>query len=213
MFIKDKEIVHNLVKKYKKREEDFFVLGNNVLYDLCKDYSLHNDRGAIVSKVWLIGRSYAAALERVKDRNLVNGAYYNFSIEITKNANLIDEKINCLNKIKEEEIFKNLNDVFQLHGLFTDIMKRTTGLEKRSLSSKYLHFHCPNVFYIYDSRARQAINALVKKQNILNYLGDSEYIEFYLRVLELKNYIKNEFDLNLNPREIDNLLVFSGDIK
>jgi hypothetical protein len=69
------------------------------------------------------------------------------------------------------------------------------------------------LFYIYDSRARQAINALVKKQNILNYLGDSEYIEFYLRVLELKNYIKNEFDLNLNPREIDNLLVFSGDIK
>jgi hypothetical protein len=42
-------------------------LGNQVLYSLCQDHPGHDHGDAIVAKVWLIGRSYAAAIERRKN--------------------------------------------------------------------------------------------------------------------------------------------------
>jgi hypothetical protein len=33
------------------------------------------------------------------------------------------------------------------------VLRDLTGLEKRALASKYLHFHLPRLFFIYDSRA------------------------------------------------------------
>jgi hypothetical protein len=39
-------------------------LGNQVLYSLCQAHPRHDHSDAIVAKVWLIGRSYAAAIER-----------------------------------------------------------------------------------------------------------------------------------------------------
>lgn len=45
---------------------DKYVIGNGVLYDLCKEYSKHDNADEISSKMWLIGRSYAASPERIK---------------------------------------------------------------------------------------------------------------------------------------------------
>ena len=42
-------------------------LGNQVLYSLCLDHPYHTDGAAIIAKFWLIGRSYAAAIERRRD--------------------------------------------------------------------------------------------------------------------------------------------------
>lgn len=39
-------------------------LGNQVLYDLCRQYPGHTDEQAVIAKIWLIGRTYAAAIER-----------------------------------------------------------------------------------------------------------------------------------------------------
>ena len=39
-------------------------LGNKVLYDLCSSYPYHKTDEEIIAKIWLIGRSYAAAIER-----------------------------------------------------------------------------------------------------------------------------------------------------
>ena len=39
-------------------------LGNRVLYDLCQNHPRHRVADEIVAKVWLIGRSYAASIER-----------------------------------------------------------------------------------------------------------------------------------------------------
>ena len=39
-------------------------LGNEMLYQLCRDYPDHKAPEVITAKVWLIGRSYAAAIER-----------------------------------------------------------------------------------------------------------------------------------------------------
>jgi hypothetical protein len=42
-------------------------LGNSVLYDLCRKHPSHKTADEILAKVWLIGRSYAASIERRKN--------------------------------------------------------------------------------------------------------------------------------------------------
>src|SRR5262245_54011223 len=39
-------------------------VGNRGLYDICAKYPKHDRDDVIVAKIWLIGRSYAAAIER-----------------------------------------------------------------------------------------------------------------------------------------------------
>lgn len=47
--------------------------GNEVLYRMCKGNPLHDDEDVIAGKIWLIGRAYAAAIERQAGKNLVKG--------------------------------------------------------------------------------------------------------------------------------------------
>ena len=64
--------IKNLINKCKLDNE--WSLGNSVLYDLCKTYPTHKDKKSIVAKIWLIGRAYAAAIERRKkdDEGIIN---------------------------------------------------------------------------------------------------------------------------------------------
>ena len=50
-------------------------LGNEVLYSLCHDYPKHDRGDAIIAKIWLIGRSYAAAIERRKNADPLHDFY------------------------------------------------------------------------------------------------------------------------------------------
>ena len=52
------------VEKAKSREG--FDIGNDVLYQMCEKYPSHTNEEEIIGKIWLIGRSYAAAIERAK---------------------------------------------------------------------------------------------------------------------------------------------------
>ena len=45
----------------------------------------------------------------------------------------------------------------KVHYLTTKLFSKISGLNKRSLASKYLHFHVPELFYIFDSRAYDAM--------------------------------------------------------
>lgn len=81
---------------------------------------------------------------------------------------------------------------------------------KRSLSSKYLHFHKPNLFFIYDSRAMESIRKLVtpSKNKIASTENiDMEYAKYCLRCIDLREEIKERFNTYLNPRELDNILL------
>ena len=50
-------------------------------------------------------------------------------------------------------IEENVHEVLLTHQILTQQLKVITELDKRSLASKYLHFHVPKCFFIYDSRA------------------------------------------------------------
>jgi hypothetical protein len=133
-------------------------LGNDILYKMCADYFNHDSVEKIIAKVWLIGRSYAVALERRKNK-IQNYESDKFYTEIVANAFqssqldkiMSDIKINA--KLDTDTLIKTI----ELHYYLTKLLNEITELNKRSFSSKYLHFHMPNFFYIYDSRATKAL--------------------------------------------------------
>ena len=62
----------HISKALQKTKWDF---GNKVLYDLCENYSNHKHINQIVAKIWLVGRSYAASIERRKKANEYKDSY------------------------------------------------------------------------------------------------------------------------------------------
>jgi len=82
-------------------------------------------------------------------------------------------------------------------------------LEKRALASKYLHFHVPGLFYIYDSRAAEAIREFSSElpQPSRSGAGDDKYRKFAEKCHHLRDLCAQRFSLELRPRHIDNLLL------
>ncbi len=114
------------------------ALGNKVLYNLCTEHPLHNEADIVGAKIWLIGRAYAAAIERRKKyRGEPNDDFYKNRVIPTILGSKIDERLDSLNKytsVTEENIPK----ILEVHKYLLDIFREISGLEKRSLSSKYL---------------------------------------------------------------------------
>jgi len=46
---------------------------NQVLYDLCSGHSAHVETGHVLAKILLVGRVYAAAIERRRTENVKGG--------------------------------------------------------------------------------------------------------------------------------------------
>lgn len=204
----------NLNKKVleaKKTTEWSF--GNSILYDLCRKYPNHTKKDEIIAKIWLIGRSYSAAIERRnKKYSLDNEDFYKERVAPKIKSSNIDTWFKHLkdhNSVNLENLTQLLEIHFKVMKLFNDI----SGKDKRSLASKYLHFHFPHLFFIYDSRATKGISKFrnitgkaSKKNGKANY--DNEYRKFCEKCLKIRNNIKKSYNTQLTPREIDNLLLY-----
>jgi hypothetical protein len=80
----------------------------------------------------------------------------------------------------------------------------------RALASKYLHFHVPRLFFIYDSRAvegMRAVSQIVGRVSSYSSSGDKEYSSFAEKCSRLRKYCKAEFGAELSCRQLDNLLL------
>jgi hypothetical protein len=189
-------------------------LGNDILYKMCADNFNHDSAEKIVAKVWLIGRSYAVAIERRKNKTpgVESDKFYT---EKVVNAFQTPELDKMIDKIKIIPQFNTdtLIKTIELHYYMTKLINKITNLNKRSFSSKYLHFHLPSLFYIYDSRAAKAIKRFKIKVpadlkllvSTTNY--DKEYADFACKCFVLTSQVKGMFDIELTPRQIDNLLL------
>jgi len=175
---------------------------NSILYNMCEDEPKHTDVNITVGKLNIIGRTYSATIER--------GAGSNFKIlEVAKKINdsavdMLLERIRLFNIPNKE----NIEDILEVHKYFTDILFEVTGLNKRSLASKYLHFHAPEAFFIYDSIANKKIreeltNKKFKVLNKYNKKYDKEYANFVYRCL----YFRDNFHKGKSPRDIDKVLL------
>ncbi len=190
-------------------DSSLWDLGNEVLYSLCRKHPGHEKADEIIAKVWLIGRSYAAAIERGRTGGdkFSSDEFYEKVVagKIAKSKFKIDEE---LKKVK------NISDGVVVHKQLMEKFKEINGrLAKRSLASKYLHFHKPDIFYIYDSRAVNAIHKVTPDRSKIALINvnifDSEYRGFCSRCEWLQSYIKDKFKLTkkLTPRQLDKVLL------
>jgi hypothetical protein len=182
-------------------------IGNRVLYDLCREHPKHTAENEIIAKIWLIGRSYAASIERRKKVDEVGDEFYEAIVAPTMRESAIDEWLHACSTDGSPGTSKGIAVHKQLMDLFASI----TDLDKRSLASKYLHFHLPESFFIYDSRARQAITKVVPRLDKLPEISgetfDKEYKDFVRRCLWLREDISSTYSVMLTPRQIDKLLL------
>ena len=184
-------------------------VGNDVLYSLCRTRPLHTEVPDVIAKVWLIGRSYAAAIERRKNKVGDNDDFYVEAVGPEIVASDLDVWINEAKQYNRPSV-KSFPTILKVHNETTQLFSSISGLEKRSLASKYLHFHIPRLFYIYDTRAVHGLSKLGKllpRAGRSNANVDNEYRKFAEKCLSLQEYIISNYGTTLTPREIDNLLL------
>jgi len=196
-------------------EDDNWSLGNSVLYELCRAHPLHATTREVVAKVWLIGRAYSAAVERGRGDaagpGLSNDSFYTEALAPALIASSLDERLRGIasnGQINSAAV----EAVLQVHGYLVAELSKLTGMHKRSFASKYLHFHCPSLFFIYDSRAVEAIRALgMRRSRVGPQHGvDAEYASFVSTLLVLTERVEDQFGTLLTPRQLDRLLLQVG---
>lgn len=185
-------------------------LGNKVLYDLCTSHPRHDDEQAIIAKIWLIGRSYAAAIERRRTSSIAaspGDLFYEVDVVRAIRGSAIDD---WLDSISESDL-RNGSRSLAIHKKVTDLFQRISGLDKRSLASKYLHFHKPGHFFIFDARAKDSVSAILKgyrsRRSNKTDDSDSTYQNFWQRCDELHSRISSSLGVSLTPRQLDKLLL------
>ena len=188
--------------------------GNGILYRMCEEQPDHKNKEIISGKLWIIGRVYSASIERTKNKRVKKQGNFirDHAAPIIKKSG-IDEWIkdgSDFSKLDEGNLEKSL----ECHKKVTDLFWDISELEKRSLASKYLHFHAPHAFFIYDSiaskRIKEKVQKLSKKDsaNLKTLLAkfhgqkkhDSEYAKFCIRCL---CYLKSNRGSRKTPRQLD----------
>lgn len=184
-------------------------IGNRALYDLCKIYPQHVNNEEILAKVWLIGRAYTAAIERRPNADSSGDDFYtDIVIPRIKESKIDAWLCEILHYNKPTE--KNYSHIIAVHARVTDLFKQISGINKRSLASKYIHFHLPNLFFIYDSRAAKSVNKFIAKsvkipKELKEYDGD--YAKFYMKCMCIVDTIDKKYKIAFSPRQLDNFLL------
>lgn len=189
-------------------DSDYSGWGNEILYKMCAERPLHEDVDTITGKLWIIGRSYSAAIERK--------AGADFRIEDAAKILIeseIDKKIDKLKKIDRPND-ENIEIILEAHKHVTDALFKATGIEKRSLASKYLHFHSPRSVFIFDSIANTNIRKRlksIKPRFKVPKSFDSAYSSFAYRCIYYRDaLLEPRLGKAATPRRIDMELLGYG---
>lgn len=98
--------------------------------------------------------------------------------------------------------------VFEMHKRVMAVFADLPAEQARAIASKYLHFHFPELFFLYDSRVAAAAYAL--GQGECGYLArsehDPEYGRFFACCRKLSERLVGPAGRRLNPRELDRVL-------
>jgi hypothetical protein len=202
-------LTQELINQFKQTEWEFV---NEILYTMCRENFSHQQTDKIIGKVVLIGRTYAAAIERRKNKTELNDGFYIDKVAPQFKKSKLDFYLGSL-KANTDLTENMIPDILNTHFYLTNLIKQLTEQHKRSFSSKYLHFHLPHLFFIYDSRAVTALRQFKSRvPRDLNYIlqseeVDKEYARFYLKCFDLKRQIKHQHNISLTNRQFDNLLM------
>lgn len=206
--------------------EDLSWVGNEVLYKMCREHRKHIDKSEIIAKVWIIGRSYAVSIERGKKEKMV--------IKTDISDNFFKEVADIFIKKKLDELLSKIGDnesltedkisvILETHKKVMQFIHcNITGDNKRSFVSKYLHFHFPELFFIYDSRVAGVIDKTFSEisiptndmKKLWGTLGerDDAYARFFVKCFYFWKFCKNNGVL-LSIRQIDSFLIHKSNEK
>jgi hypothetical protein len=189
-------------------EDNTYDLCNKVLYDLCSNFPHHKNKSEVIAKILLIGRSYSASVERRKNKRNDTDDFYGDEVAPVLMKSRLDRFLSRLDgekRISES----NIGTILKAHKYLVDLLKRITKQDKRSLASKYLHFHYPHLFYLFDSRAVESLREIViyrvEKDKYLNY--DLPYASFFYKAYLLQHFVEDKYNVVLSPRKLDKILL------
>ena len=185
-----------------------WTLADKVLYDLCERYPSHSASDEVIAKVWLIGRGYAAPIERGRSGAMSSERFYSAVVAPAVLHSSIDQYLAQVDLYRCCEDPSDAEVVLAIHATLMKAFHAASGRANRSLAAKYLHFHRPLFFPIFDSRASAAIRVMTSGRVQGDFpKGDSEYRAFVARFVALRHWILVNHDLIMTPRAIDRVLL------
>ena len=122
------------------REPSVWELGNDALYQLCDRHPTHQRDQEIVAKVWLIGRSYAASIERGKSSDLDAEEFYSSVVAPVVRASSLDEDLRGIDATRHCLTITDAAHALSVHDNLTKTFRDASGKANRSLASKYCIF-------------------------------------------------------------------------
>ncbi len=96
------EISKSEIRRAQSDAADPWRVGNALLYELCSRYPDHLTESEIIAKVWLIGRTYAAAIERGKGDTV--------GLDITNDKFYVQHVAPALQRSRLDAIIARLRD-------------------------------------------------------------------------------------------------------
>ncbi|MGH7119008.1 MAG: hypothetical protein ACREFP_08475, partial [Acetobacteraceae bacterium] len=165
----------------------------------------HKDCNVIAGKMWLIGRAYAAQIERgAGEPGKSNVIYARVAAKLA--ASNLDEQLEGISEVSSVTM-ENLDRVLAVHKHLVDLIREDSKLNRTAFSAKYLHFHKPYAFFIFDSLANEKLRQKVPRRrfNIPQscVAFDEAYAGFVLRCIEYRTRREKP----MTPRQLDQELL------
>lgn len=201
---------HDLEAAFLRFDADWGLV-DEVLYSLCREYPGHDDLRAVTAKLALVGRVYAAGLERLITPPPGQQAIVIIAGHVLRNGGEVDSILRALDPAGEPLDRVSMASIVEQHGRLTQLLQKaaTDGKAPRSFASKYLHFHRP-VVPIYDEYARQKINRLVRWESSYEPFplpphGDLDYWRYSVRFFRIYNACR-QAGIDATVKELDAFL-------
>jgi len=192
-----------------KDAADIWSLADLTLYDLCQEHWGHSDLLEVVAKLLLIGRAYGVAPERRPNATQFLTDFYRDHLAVALMTSDLDSLLSPLRSTRRLTD-SELPAVLAVHSSLLRIFKSATGHSNRSLASKYLHFHVPDLFPMYDSYAVKALASWKPRSRpsrAVHGESDPEYKRFVLKWLDLRDSLEHDHGTLLTPRQLDRILL------
>src|ERR1700741_3681763 len=112
----------------KARQPIVWEFGNKILYDLCKNNFAHDKDEHILTKVLFIGRIYAAAVERRRNKkDDINDNFYTDTIAPTFRKSKLDDHLIELKRYRTVGT-DSIGSILQTHYYLTNTLNKITDL-------------------------------------------------------------------------------------
>lgn len=188
--------------------------GDERLEALCQELEGHETVDEVSTKLWFIGRVYGAPLERGATEWDGSTAELYETVAGDLLASDLDQQLDELVETPTESS-EAASDVVECHASLTELFRNRTGKGNRSLASKYLDFHKPAHFFMFDSRAMNALTQIVDLREVKEKRGDfrddaadydDEYARLFMTCLWVLDALEDQLDDPPSVRRIDHAL-------